>query len=139
MPTSVKVALALVGAVVLFVCSAGVVFTLNGGQYHKVRLPDKTPAGATATKSGHEIRFEVTSTAKDPATVNWSTIGDSAILTNEALPWSKTVTLKDAYGIVGVTASAPSGRLTCRLLVDGKVVKTNESDLVVNCSDTVNP
>lgn len=139
MPKSLKIALAVVGGTVLFCLSGAVVFVLNGGMYTKVRLPDKAPAVAQTKAAGHEIRFEVTSAGAGAATVNWSTIGDSAILTNESLPWSKTVTLKDSYGLVGVTASAPSGRLTCRLLVDGREVKKNESDLVVNCSDTVTP
>ncbi|MEV6523367.1 hypothetical protein AB0M43_15565 [Longispora sp. NPDC051575] len=118
LPKPVLVGLAVVGAVALFVGSAALVYTLNGGG-----------------SAGHEIRFEITSTATDPATVNWSGNADSEILTNEPLPWSKTVSLRD--GIVGVTASAPAGVLTCRLLVDGRQVDRNQADLVVNCSATV--
>lgn len=83
----------------------------------------------------HTIVFEVTSTA-GKATINWSTLEDSAILTDEKTPWTKTVELEKKTGLVGVLVSG-EGRLTCTLKVDGKVVDTEESDGTVNCAKSI--
>jgi hypothetical protein len=96
--------------------------------------PLDAPAGTPAAV--HTIVFEVTTADGSVNSVNWSTLGDSAVLNDEASPFSKTVTLDRRYGLVGVTASDDT-RLRCRLIVDGAIVDEGESDGVVNCSASV--
>src|SRR2546421_6188336 len=103
----------------------------------KAPAPAVPPPAAT-TAAGHAIRFEVTSRPGIAALINWSTIGDSALLHDQALPWAKDVRLDAAAGLVGINATASDGgRIFCKLYVDGKQIKANESDGTVNCSTTV--
>jgi hypothetical protein len=103
----------------------------------KTPAPAVPPPPATSA-AGHTIRFEVTSRPGITALVNWSTVGDSAILHDQTLPWAKDVRLDAAAGLVGINAtSSDGGRIACKLFVDGKQIKANESDGTVNCSTTV--
>lgn len=127
-----------VGAVVVLVCAICGIVALANGVLMGNQAGNNQTATATQTQAGHTIRFEVTSTAATTATlINWSTVEDSALLKNEKLPWSKEVVLEDKFGLVGVNASVASGKVACKLYVDGKLVDEGESDSVVNCSDTV--
>ncbi|MFB6392643.1 MmpS family transport accessory protein [Polymorphospora lycopeni] len=87
-----------------------------------------------ATKP-HDVRFEVTSEA-GTAYINWSTLGDSAVESEAATPWSKEVQLEGSAGLAGVTATA-IGTISCKLWVDGNLVDEGESEGVVNCSATI--
>lgn len=132
-----------VGAVVVLVCAiCGVVALANGvltRSSNQANNPATSRPAPPATKpaAGHTIRFEVTSPSATATLINWSTLEDSALLRDEKLPWSKEVQLEDRFGLVGVNASVASGKISCKLYVDGALVDEGESDNVVNCSDTV--
>lgn len=130
-----------IGAVVVLICGiCGVVALANGvlTGVNQANNPATTrPATATKPATTHTIRFEVTSPSATATLINWSTLEDSALLNNEKLPWSKEVVLEEKFGLVGVNASVASGKIACKLYVDGVMVDEGESDSVVNCSDTV--
>jgi hypothetical protein len=137
-------AVAVVGVLILCV---GVVLV---GSFLPTDEPDPT-AGPTAgvtsgapsrsTAGGKVIRFEVWAASGTASLVNWSTLEDSAILRDvpaaEDEPWVHEATLETTFGLVGVNASATSGLVSCRLLVDGVQVDEGESEGTVNCSATV--
>lgn len=127
-----------IGSVVVLICGICTIGAVVNGALFGDRLKSGSGPAATTTNGQHTIRFEVTAADGAKATlINWSTLEDSALLNDEPLPWSKEVTLETKLGLVGVNASVASGRVGCKLYVDGQLVDEGESDVVVNCSDTV--
>lgn len=132
-----------VGSLLALCCVGGIVAVAVAPDAAKKGVNDAVaptsaaPVTVAPTKAGgHTIRFEVTSST-GKATVNWSTLEDAASLNDVPTPWSKEVRLETRTGLVGVTASGNGAHLTCKLIVDGKVVDEGESDSVVNCSASV--
>ncbi|WP_412540922.1 hypothetical protein R8Z50_34955 [Longispora sp. K20-0274] len=122
------VVLAIVGGLLLLCCVGGVIAVVVGGNEVKNKVT-----------GSHQVRFEVTSTEAGSVSVTYLAGTTTATLTDEALPFSKTVTMNQSFGLVSVNASAPAGRMSCKVFVDGKQVASNESDLMVDCTATVTP
>jgi hypothetical protein len=134
-------ALVIVGVLILCVGAVLVGSFLPGANPEPASGPSSgATSGASSRAAGKTVRFEVW-TASGTALVNWSTLEDSAILRDvpaaEDEPWVHEATLETSFGLVGVNASAASGLVSCRLLVDGAVVDEGESEGTVNCSATV--
>lgn len=136
------------GAVVVLMCGICIVGAIINGAVNPLNRsqtsssnPNQGTVGdaASTTPAGHVIRFEVTSPsgAATATLINWSTLEDSALDRDQALPWSKEVQLETRSGLVGVNASVTGGRVACKLFVDGALVDEGESDGTVNCSDLV--
>ncbi|GIG58889.1 hypothetical protein Lfu02_32610 [Longispora fulva] len=122
------IVLAVVGGLLLLCCVGGIIAVVVGGNEVKKKVT-----------ASHQVRFEVTSTEAGSVSVTYLAGTTTATLSDEALPFSKTITMKESFGIVSVNASAASGRMSCKLFVDGKEVNSNESDLMVDCVATVTP
>ncbi len=115
----------IVGAVLTGLCVLGSIIAAVRGT--------GTPAAKTSAPAGHQVRFEATAQSGRLTMVNWSILEDASVETDPTSPWTKTVTLETAAGLVGINASG-TGTVTCRLLVDGKVVDEGSSEGTVNCS-----
>lgn len=135
--------LIIVSALVVLVCGSVVALALAGARTGKPMTAPSGSAGvpqsheAVGGRGGHTIRFEVTSTSGKATLVNWSTLEDSAVLSDQQTPWSKEVHLDGTAGLVGVNASASSGLIACKIHVDGVLLDEGESEGAVNCSGTV--
>lgn len=132
-----KIALVVIGAIV-GLCLVGGLISVVAGHGNSGSADPSVAATQQAAdpKTGHTVTFEVAAKTGKLTLVNWSILEDSAILNNPPSPWKKSVTLETATGLAGVNVSG-TGTVTCRLLVDGKVIDEGESDAVVNCSDTI--
>lgn len=135
--------LIIISALVALVCGSIVTLALIGAQTGK---PTSTPDESTGValspeavggRGGHTIRFEVTATSGHATLVNWSTLEDSAVLSDQQTPWSKEAHLDSAAGLVGVNASTADGLIACKIYVDGGLLDEGESEGTVNCSGTI--
>lgn len=135
MPKGLKIGLIVGGVVLLLCCGGGAVALLVAGNEVAKKLPEVV-ASVEANQAGHTVRFEVSGPGQ-ASTINWSVIEDSAVETAVGLPWTKTVQMNDRFGIVGINATADTGKISCKLYVDDKLVDEGESEMVVNCSATV--
>lgn len=95
--------------------------------------------GSTGNPTGSEkkVVFEVTGPAK--ADVTYGIGADQSQELDSALPWMKEASSTDTTLIaVLVAQSKGDGEITCKVSVDGKVVKENKSTgqfAVVTCSN----
>lgn len=94
------------------------------------------PSGLPTTGQERTIRFEVTSSTGTVTMINWSTVEDAAVESDVATPWSKEVAFDAVAGLAGVNVSG-TGKVGCKLYIDGQLVDEGESELVVNCSTTI--
>lgn len=82
------------------------------------------------------IVFEVV--GPKSADVTYGVSGDQSQDNGAKLPWKKTVTSGEAFLIPTVVAqSKGQGKITCKISIDGKLVKTNSSSgefAVVTCT-----
>lgn len=112
-------------------CSAGQKDTQGPGA-------QGSASGATSTAGGpkHTIKLEVVGPAS--ASVTYGLGGDQSQENDAKLPWTKDLTSNESFLIVSVVAqSKGTGDITCRITVDGKVVKENKSSgqyAVVTCT-----
>lgn len=95
--------------------------------------------GSTDNITGSEkkIKFEVSGPAK--ADVTYSVGVNQSQELDQALPWTKDASTTDTTVIaVLVAQSKGSGEISCKVSIDGKVVKENKSTgefAVVTCSN----
>ena len=98
-----------------------------------------TGCGSTSnpTSSEKKILLEVGGPAKADITYGIGT--DQSQEIDSALPWKKDATSTDTVLIVVLSAqSKGDGEITCKVSVDGKVVKENKSSgqfAIVTCSN----
>lgn len=134
------------GAIGTLLCAAGIFFVVlfwpNDEPSGRNTGTPSTGSSATKPRNGHVIRFEVTAESGTALLVNWSTVEDAALERDVAAstdkPWVKEVTLETRTGLVGVNVTG-TGKVSCKLLVDGQVVDEGESEGVVNCSKAISP
>lgn len=97
------------------------------------------PAAPASSGSTATVTYEILGSGK-ASTVSYSSDGAGSISqdTGAALPWRKEITVDRGFAIVNVTAqNARTGELTCRITVDGQVVKEAKSSgqyAVVSCT-----
>lgn len=127
--------------VALLLCGGLVALALTDSTADK---PTTTPTSrgplsndGVGTRPGHTIRFEVTTKSGTATIINWSTIEDSALLTDQKTPWSLDVVMDRKLGSVGVNASAGEGTVSCKVFMDGVLLDEGESEGAVNCSGSV--
>lgn len=112
--------LSLIGlVVVVIVVIAIAAVAMSGGD-------SKSITGTTGTKDG-TVTYVVT--GPDKASMTYTDGGTNTAQENNAkLPWKKTVPIGDTVITYQVSAqNAGTGNITCKILLDGKVVKTNTS------------
>jgi hypothetical protein len=92
------------------------------------------PSGDTAT-----VTYEIIGRSK-ASNVTFNTDGGGSISqeNNVALPWRKEITVERGFAVTSLTAqNGGSGEITCRISVDGQVVKEAKSSgqyAVVSCA-----
>jgi hypothetical protein len=113
--------LSLIGLVVVVIIAIVVIAAIasGGGSSNSI-------TGTTGTKDG-KVTYVVTGPAK--ASMTYTDGGTNTAQDNNAkLPWKKTVPIADTVITYQVSAqNAGGGSITCKILLDGKVVKTNTS------------
>lgn len=118
-------------ALVLIACSSGGNVSGPGAQ---------DDASTSKASKGKTVVLEVT--GPKSADINYDLGSDSSQDNGAKLPWKKTLTDTDALGLASVSGqntTESSGKITCKITVDGKVVKTNSSTgqyAVVDCTAT---
>lgn len=88
--------------------------------------------------TGKKIVMEVTASKSKKASVTYGLNADQSQDNEAKLPWKKELSSAEALTIVSVVAqNSGSGEISCKITVDGKVVKENKSKgeyAVVTCS-----
>ncbi len=105
-------------ATVAIACGAG------GDDVAGPGAQDAAAGGGTAKKT---IVIEVTGAKKADVTYGLNT--DQSQANGTAVPWKKTLTTTEPLTIVTLLAqNKGGGTISCKITVDGKVVKTNSSE-----------
>jgi hypothetical protein len=108
-------------AAMAIACSSGGADTEGPGA--QGNAADATTSAGDAKKS---IVLEVTGPAK--ADITYLLNSDTSQENGRKLPWKKTLTSSEAATIVSLSAqNSGSGTITCKITMNGKVVKTNKS------------
>jgi hypothetical protein len=89
-----------------------------------------------------EIRMEVTSNSDRVAGINWRGPDDNnkiyelgGLSETIATPWTESIEVTSATGVVVLTArAAPGGNASCRLLVGDRVVAEQTGGMFVTCT-----
>jgi hypothetical protein len=88
--------------------------------------------------AGKKIVMEVTASKSKKASVTYGLNADQSQDNEAKLPWKKELTSAEALTIASLVAqNSGSGEISCKISVDGKVVKENKSKgeyAVVTCS-----
>lgn len=118
------------GAIIAIGCSSG------GADTADTVGPGAQGAGAPANGSKRTIILEVAGAKK--ADITYGLGVDTSQDGGAKLPWKKTLTSSETLLIAQVSAqNAGGGEITCKITVDGKVVKTNKSTgeySIVDCT-----
>lgn len=108
----------------------------------------QAPAGSTSTAGGSApavsssaatVVYEITGSGR-ASNVTYNSDGGGSIAQEAGvkLPWRKEISVDRGFAITTVSAqNAGSGQITCRILVDGEVVKENTSSgqySIVTCT-----
>jgi Mycobacterium membrane protein len=120
------------GRIILIVIVALVVLCGGG-----IAIVAALSGGGSPAGTSHTIVFEVAGPAAADITYGVGT--DQSQDNGASLPWRKEVTSKDDALLITVllAQSKSTGDITCKITVDGKVVKENKSSgefAVVTCS-----
>lgn len=98
---------------------------------------NEKPKQASKTKT---ILLEVGGNAGTAQNITYGLNGDSSQDNGAKLPWKKTLTSGESMTLVNVMAqNASDGKITCKITINGKVVKQNASNgeyAIVDCSAT---
>jgi hypothetical protein len=117
MRTKLVAALLAAGAALAVGCSAGGDDTDGPGV--------AAEAAGKATK--RTITMEVTGPKK--ASITYGLNADQSQANDAKVPWKKTMTTSEAFSIATLVAqNSGGGTISCRITVDGKVVKKNSSE-----------
>lgn len=118
-------------AVMAIACSSGGADTEGPGAQGNA-----AEAAGSNSDAKKNIVLEVTGPAK--ADITYLLNSDTSQDSDAALPWKKTLSTSEALTIVNLSAqNSGSGTITCKITMNGKVVKTNKSKgqyAVVTCS-----
>lgn len=121
-----------IAALVALGCSAGEDDKQTSGPGAQ---PQPTETGKAP--KGRKVVIEVAG-AKRASNITYLLDGDTSQDNGVKLPWKKTLVSTDALMIVAVNAqNAGGGKITCKITVDGKVVKQNASTgeyAIVDCN-----
>lgn len=72
--------------------------------------------------------FDASTSDGAPMTVTYGVGADTSQDTNAGSPWTKTTSSSDAFNIETLAVqNAGTGTVSCKITVDGKVVKQNQS------------
>lgn len=90
---------------------------------------DANGPGQGSTGNGkHTIVFDASTSDGAPMTVTYGVGADTSQDTNAGSPWTKTTSSSEAFNIETlVVQNAGAGTVSCKITVDGKVVKQNQS------------
>lgn len=92
------------------------------------------PVGATSSPAaGHTVRFEITASA-GTTRIRWLADDDQGELVDERSPWIYDYPSTRRHPYASVTATVRSGTVTCRLLIDGRLIDDGVSQRQVTCS-----
>lgn len=134
-----------IGAVILLMCGVGAIAAAFTTRPKVDRPPAQLASVAQSPSSetvatGHLVVYTVTSGSGRANSVTYSTnsSGESAQASEARLPFTAQVRVARGFGsLIVVAQNGGSGRITCTISVDGKVVRTNTSTgqyAVVECS-----
>lgn len=100
--------------------------------------PGAQGADTEKASTGKKIVMEVTASKSKKASVTYGLNADQSQDNEAKLPWKKELSSAEALTIVSLVAqNSGSGDISCKISVDGKVVKENKSSgqyAVVTCS-----
>jgi hypothetical protein len=98
-----------------------------------------TGCGSTGNPTGSEKKIVLEVAGPAAADITYSIGTDQSQEIGAVLPWKKDTTSKDTMLIVVFSAqSKGDGEISCKLSIDGKVVKENKSSgqfAIVTCSN----
>ena len=100
--------------------------------------PGAQGADTEKASAGKKIVMEVTASKSKKASVTYGLNADQSQDNEAKLPWKKELSTAEALTIVTVVAqNSAGGEISCKISVDGRVVKENKSKgeyAVVTCS-----
>ncbi|MCZ7478892.1 MmpS family transport accessory protein [Micromonospora sp. WMMC273] len=125
-------------------CGAGGTDDVEGPGAQQQPADAPASSGAAKAKPADDGKKSIVMEVSGPskADITFGISGDQSQEQGAELPWKKTLTSGEAFLIPTIVAqSKGSGTITCKITIDGKLVKTNSSKgqfAVVTCTaDTI--